>query len=641
MDRQLENEINSFSGRERKPDASINRATFFDPDKRAEVIKLAESRNLPIEFVQNNVEEVSRQEKYDKVKIDQKTHPKVYNYMIGEANSQVSIDDVDNLKGMEDAIKKSEVGLLSNTMALLLNTTNELTGNLLEFAGHIDENISKDFARRGVPNPGFYPGEDGMEWSWDLAKEGEYKSGLKHIGKAISDTNTNTYGYVHDFTWEKFKGDINVKNLTGYAFESFGGSLPHMLSSIYAFPAYIASRTQGIAEKRVKNDKRSEVLDEDLAQALIPALTIGMLERYASKFIFKPSKGGIAKAFATGAAVEGVEEFVHEGIEYLGETIGTKKKISMAEMFDRQMAGLVAGSVIGGTIKSAGATFEAVSAKLNKNLAVNIESMGEQEIIDQIITFSQSSKTRERMGDRFGAFVESLGSTKQIHISNEAISDAIEQGIELPPYITDQLGGVLTDITISVDKFARDIAANDELMSVIREHIKLNPNTLTQSEIKEEDELSVKSLLAKATKEKEVLTESQKIYEDVKDQIVDTGRQSELTAKFSASIIPKWVAQKVKSTGKSAKEIYAMMGLKVVSEQAKIETKDKVEIKQGATKSGISYKQDFGDIVFKEKRTLSSGKTVSTEQPAKRVWERGIKRRNQAIKLKACLNELS
>lgn len=541
---------------------NIARASYMDPDHQAEVIQLAESRNLDTDTVENNLPELKRRTRVES--IDTRDYPKLSSYLSDDRNSRVSVDDIDNLKGIEGAVRESEHGFWSNIGRGTLNRVNTLTGNLIEFTGNVGDNFEDYLRDKDIPNPGIIIGDDGVSWSWDIPEE--TPNLLKNVGRAISEG--DGYGYQPRFTWERFKGDMNPKTLAGYIAEQGVQSVPDMMAAIFTLPAYITSRTEEIAEERVKNDEREDVTGQDLATSLVPAVATSLIERIAGKVTL--GVGGVTTAKqalkATGAAAltEGGTEFIQEGIEYLGETLGTKKDVSFEEMIDRQLAGLVAGSGMGASIRGATSSYEALSNRAERNVENVVMSTGEQEIIDQIATFAQSSTTRGRKEDRFRNFLKGLETEKQVHISSDAIIEAARNGVELPTYITEQIDGLGTDVTVDMEQFGADIAPNEDIMGALRPHMRLSSESLSPAQMEAADDFSIKSLLERAEKSKEKLTESQVIYEDVKQQLVDTGRQSEATARYSAAIIPAYATVKAEQTGKTVREIYEMMGLSIV-----------------------------------------------------------------------------
>jgi len=223
------------------------------------------------------------------------------------------------------------------------------------------------------------------------------------------------------------------------------------------------------------------------------------MEMVASKVVL--GRGGVTnlktalKATGGAATVEAGTEFIQEGIEYLGETIGTKKDLSLAEMVDRQLAGLVAGGGMGGAIRGATATAEAMASRAQRNVETALMSAGEQNTIDLIATFAQSSLTRGRKEDRFRMFLNGLDTNKQVLISSDPLIDAVNSGVELPPYFMEQLTGLGTDLSINIEQFAADIAPNEDLMSTLRPHMKMSDETLTPAQIEVDEDLTISHCL--------------------------------------------------------------------------------------------------------------------------------------------------
>ena len=69
-------------------------------------------------------------------------------------------------------------------------------------------------------------------------------------------------------------------------------------------------------------------------------------------------------------------------------------------------------------------------------------------------------------------------------------------------------------------------------------------------------------MLNKAEQNQEDFDEAKKIYAEVKEQLIATGRQDPQTAKHSALLIPAYVTVYAQKAGISIKEAYADMGLK-------------------------------------------------------------------------------
>jgi hypothetical protein len=592
---------------------SLEIASKRDPDRHAENLQLSEEQRLPIDTVDRQIDEVRRRKLLSQ--IDLSGHPKTSKWLEDADNASVAIDDVDVLKGLEEMTREPDKGFWNNAARGGLDRVNTLTGNLLEFVGNSADSFEDYMVSLGLPNPGFVFDDDGISFSRDIPTE---KTDLGYLGRAISEG--KGYDYQPRFTWNKLKGDVTPKNLAGYVAEQGVQSLPDMLAALYTLPAYIASRTEEIAEERVKNDLRSEVEAGDLAASIVPATAVALIERLGAKITFGRGKTvgikGIAKATGFAGAVEGATEFIQEGVEYLGETVGTEKEVSYSEMVDRQFAGLVAGTGIGGTIRGSTATVEAIGNRTQKNMANKGQSASEQETIENIITYAQSSATSERAESRFEAFVASLGG-REILIPEEIAAQTV---------LKDQVKGLGGDISIPLDKFAT-LTKDEEFMSLVRPHIRLSENSLSQNEIESED-LALKELLKRAQESQETLSEADKVFDRVKEQLTATGLQSESTARDSAQIYPAAAAvyvEKAKKMGKdlTIEEAFEMMGFQVRSEEI--------------TEPTLSQSQKFGTLT--EDRIIEeTGETVTITQDAQKLWDQAQERRSVVERLRGCVN---
>ena len=164
--------------------------------------------------------------------------------------------------------------------------------------------------------------------------------------------------------WQEYKDDwTNPKKLASFIWEQGIKSVPDMVATLFALPAYVAARTQEIAETREVNktydpatntfidDPDGKVTFTDLVEALPSAVAVALAERFGAKSIFTPKPGDtLKKRVARGASREGATEFVQENIEYGGEVLGTPVDYDLKTGLDRGFAGLVAGAGFGGPL---------------------------------------------------------------------------------------------------------------------------------------------------------------------------------------------------------------------------------------------------------------------------------------------------
>lgn len=549
---------------------NIRNAVKMDPERAARDIQLAEQTKLPVDTVQRNRDEVEQREYINSVG-NLEGFPALQKFMSDPRNASVAIDDIENLKQTEKVIQ-DDIGVWStfdNWAGGTLNRVNTLTGNFIELVGNMGDEIRTVFDDLGIPNPGIVVGDDGVSFSRDIPVD--MPSIITETGKAVSEG--EGYDYVPQFTWERLKGDLSVRNLSGYVAEQGVQSIPDMLAAMFTLPAYIASRTEEIAEERVANDERKDVELADISKALVPALGVSLIERLGAKVTF--GTGGVRSPLdalkATGAAgvIEGGTEFTQEGVEYLGATLGTAKDVNLSEMFDQQLAGLVAGSGMGAGIRATTSTVEALASRTSRRVETNLESLGEQQLIDNIVEYAQSSKLRGRMADRYADFLRGTNSPREVFITEEGMNAVKESGVELPPSLTKESDGTGVDATLDVATFATEIAGNPELMETLRPHVRMSSESLTLNEMEQHD-LELEKMVQRAEQSKELKAEADRIYDEIKDQIVATGRQSESTARYSARIIPAYVTTKAEALGLTPTEVYERMGLKVTGPATEI-----------------------------------------------------------------------
>ena len=636
-------EIDSELGQNPRP--YINRATQYDPDHQAEVIRLAEDRNLPLETVERNLKEVQSRERHES--IDVSGYPKLSQFLSDDRNARVSIDDLDNLKGLEEALtpqmKPYEPTLWDRIKSLggdsdkkRARASNERIAREIakEEGISLDEVYWSVGGNRPLNPEGRPTGQAFAEGSDIVAAQLPHipQAAINSVLKTIRGGDVEIEESILD-TWitatkppkpEDF--DPNYESLYGIG-ESLGYSLITLTASATAGAvtaplgpvasgasafvtggavAYRASKDEFISRVKEALDEKSRRLygrplnqeewDEALEEYEGAAIKYGAWEAIPealSNLVFMRALSGPLKGIGRArlqevtkrAAMINLSEQLTETMTGYGqsaaeEEAGIGKAKTIGQAFKAQfLPTAIVTTLLGGFGAGAKYTYNtidsAISKRLDRSVGKNVDSMSEQEIIDQIVTYSQASKTKGRAQDRFSRFMEMVSGDQEVYIDAEAINEVIKTGEQVPDYVIEQLNGIGTDVAITPNQFAADFASNETLMQALRPHIKLNPDNLSANELGED--IIVKELMERAEKSRDIKTESDRIYEQVKEQLVQTGRQSEATARYSATIIPAYVAAKAEQTGISVKEIYKSMGLSIVGPVAE----EKIKEKQG------------------------------------------------------------
>ena len=242
-------------------------------------------------------------------------------------------------------------GIVGNTGRRIADRASDLVGNLGIGIGKAAE-AGGDFAAdvTGI-NPGVVWGDgQGLRFTMNMPDDvNDIGDAMQSQGEAVRDYDA---GYQPNFTWERLKGDLSVGNLAGYIVEQGGGSIPDMIAAVTMLPAYIASRTEEVADERATNDGREAPGGRDYAVAAPTAVAMSVLERLGAKGILGEKEVGTAmdllKETGRAAGKEAGTEFVQEGMEYTATTAGTETGYDPVTMLDRGAAGAVAGGGIGG-----------------------------------------------------------------------------------------------------------------------------------------------------------------------------------------------------------------------------------------------------------------------------------------------------
>lgn len=184
-------------------------------------------------------------------------------------------------------------------------------------------------------------------------------------------------------TWEDVKaspsGRALMKNLGNYILETGAQSVVDMAALISGAPgvaAYIGARTGEIASERAAADGRDSVSESDLLVGATAASVVSAIDKFGIGNLGKSLQGKLPKELSkrlnmlgritTRTSAAGLSELtteaVQESIEYIAETYGTEAGFVAEQMFDRALAGAVAGGGMGAAIGGAGAVSQEAAA---------------------------------------------------------------------------------------------------------------------------------------------------------------------------------------------------------------------------------------------------------------------------------------
>ena len=369
-----------------------------------------------------------------------------------------------------------------NNLAGVGERTSALAGNFLQFAG----NVAQGGERWAYETLGFNPylkwDEDGLSFTFSEDPDSKYaRASWGALDDAGEDLSTVDLGFNENrrFTWEDYKGDWkNPKALAGYMVESGLYSLPDMAGAIVALPAYVASRTQEIAEQRELNKGRfadGKITVSDLQESLPTAVAVAALERIGAKGILNSAGEGLFRGAAKGATKEGITEFLQEGLEYTGEVVGTETPFDPRTALDRSLAGAVAGIGIGsagGAVSGVYGDPNATSKEWQYYTQAEIDAMRRRESgLEPVVTGLLGSKIIEAQSEAKAAGGDSLDQANSgaqaaaANVNNLAPTQRLRsrQGMNVePPRLLDpdELAGTSAESPIEINPFNNEIINN-------------------------------------------------------------------------------------------------------------------------------------------------------------------------------------
>lgn len=561
-DSQLAGVTESLEAARRAPEAAIVRQAE-SLSRRSGVPRDVVQRNLP--DVQNNVQ-LSRLDPEELLR----NSPITAQWLQRGNNAAMSKDNFEVMQSLEKSSRPTPA-LLPNTGRLINERADQFLGNLVEFVGVLEGDFAKTVSRLGVPVPGIKWGPDGTSFDWDVGDdfvEGNVESPLRTWGRERSNLKS---GYVPNFTWENFKGDMTAPNLAGYMVEQGLPSVVEMGAALTMLPAYIVSQTQRLAEERTDAEGAGREVDtSDLAKTLPAAVASSILERFSGRgalgVLADQVPGSAVREVAEAAGREAATEFTQEHIEYIAERFGVAE-MSLAEGADRGLAGAVVGSGMGATLRTGSIAVEAAVHRSERATTRELNSYMGQAQIDTVIRDIQSNTLLQESPEQMAEFLREIGPDELIYVSPEAVQEAVDTGTTVPQHMRDQLG-TSQDIAIPLEKFGMDVVANEELLTALRPHLRRAPEQMSQQEIQARDGTEVRAMIARAQEQRDVATEADMIFETVTEQLVATGRLSRQSAKLSAQLVPAYVTTKVaelkeRGVDTTVAEVFNAMGLRV------------------------------------------------------------------------------
>jgi hypothetical protein len=368
------------------------------------------------------------------------------------------------------------------------------------------------------------------------------------------------------------------------------------------------------------NEWREHARSRSVPIAVIDALSMGVAGRLTN--LATTTKGKIA-------AAAGEALVLQPGLGGAGEVAGA---LSAGDEIEGQaVLAEMLGEIGPGTVETAIGTYHInKQAKRVKRITKIIDSVEDQLALDDFITLAQSSTTNERAREFYQEFVNKAGEDQVVYVP----ADIVTQLEEIPEFMAEQIDGLGADIEIPMSLFMSEIANNEQILSAIRPHLKMNEDLMTADEIEQGGDQTVENALKQAQEAADIKTETDEIESTIYEQLKATGRVTDSEARINAKLYSARAKEASERYGITPKEVFERMGVTIRGPGTEEATDSTV-----LTQSPIPLEQNFGDLTLSEEVEVEgTGKTVTVTQPAQKAFDRVAKRRNVIQKLRDCLD---
>lgn len=222
-----------------------------------------------------------------------------------------------------------------------------------------------------------------------------------------------------------------------------------------------------------------------------------------------------------------------------------------------------------------------------------------QQKLDELITLSQSNLLAKRDSKRYREFMEELSKTDEVVY---VPVDVVSEMEEIPPILEEQLNDLGVDIEIPLRDFLSDIALDEEYIEYLRPHVKTSPDGFSMEEIEAGGDNAIAELITQAQSNVEEQDELDAGYDNIRQQLEDTGRITESESKYNAALVKSYVSRVGRDYNLSPQQVFDRMNLEIVGPDA--------DISQPAVTLEQSVEDGYRKIQERDAETIKTGDPV-------------------------------
>lgn len=534
-----------------------------NPDQMAQVQKLANDSNLPVEVVQRNIARMVRDRRVSDLKETARLSPILSKQLSDPNFAALAYDDTEKLSGLESVITKPfdyaralGEAAIGTTAGMGLSGVGELYGiGTRKLEGLLDQilpNSAMSFLRTPVP---WYASPESI-----LKRSG---SDLKAFGEVIGpDPSRRSF-------------DVEVVGAIG----QLGSQIALTLVNPGLSVTTMLGQGADIMAETVDGDDASQAQKDAaiVAGAGITALTertgIDLILNKLPPKIRNRTLRYIANA-AMGGGIEAAQE-VAEGLMHdLARRFLTNEDAPILEgvLEEASVAG-VAGAIVRAALTKRSYTRAAQQERF-------FQALGDD---------TKASKLRERLPEQFNQYIQNLtkeSQVKEIYIPSDQFNTYFQSKNENPAQKAAEFGATNymeavaagTDIVIPLSEFTTKVAPTDDLQGLFAD-LRLEPDGLTAREFeqyKAEEEAKVQEIMASAQREAGETQAPifQTISEEMRQQMLATG-YDQVAAEAYGTAYARAIMGLAERGGVDAKTLHDQYSLNVRRPLPEVLTRDR------------------------------------------------------------------
>ena len=540
--------------------ASLAKAGAVTPDVAAESQKLSASTGLPPDVVQRNMDEVKQRTQLNDYSRFVTENPELLNLARDPNFSQVAHDDTQS------------IGLLKNIFYKLKDSAASIVGGALVGAESVAKAGQMALGDVVISSDGlkYVPPSEIKNMAPDVIE-----NFLMGWGKQYLNQNSGTTPFA---TWQDVKdadGVVETAVATGaFGIDQMITSVPYMALSLASLPASALSYSGRLLESRLENRGDSTITPEDLNIAFVGGTVAAALDRYGAEQVLGSIKALGATAvrrIARAAVAEAATEAPQEGIEYLTENMGIKP-ITLQALGDRMLAGAVGAGIAGGAMRGGiEVTHSGVSylAKRNADVA---QAKAAGEALGELTQAVQDSQLRERSPEQFSRLVDALAPDTELYLDPLDAGEALQQSeADIPPDLTERVTDAEAHgvpVRVTAAEYATYLSSDPNLAKRVRFG---RPDAMTVEEadaVQKEFDARAEAVLADADHADALKAQAVEIHNNIRDQIVATGRFRADVAGAYATLMENFYVATAARLGITPGEMYQRYPVRITPDSA-------------------------------------------------------------------------